>query len=202
MAATIGAGPAARVRRSTAELRAHSGLPTVPGMTTTVFTRYRRTGPTRQPAADLTVEAPPAVPRAVNGVAARLAPVIMAVASLGTVAMVVASGSAAGHTPMLLAFPVVMIASAVAAVASGSGGRQRAELDADRRRYLDYLASLSDRLANDTAAERNRLLDSHPEPEALWAVVGSTRMWERHRDEADFCVVRVGVGAVPLPPRG
>jgi DNA segregation ATPase FtsK/SpoIIIE, S-DNA-T family len=134
------------------------------------------------------------VPRAANGMAARLAPVIMAVASLGTVAMVVASGSAAGHNPMLLAFPVLMIASAVAAVASSSGGRQRAELDADRRRYLDYLASLSDRLAKDATAERHRLLDSHPEPEALWAIVGGTRMWERHRDEADFCVVRAGVG--------
>src|SRR6478609_4489667 len=196
MAARLGAGPDVRVRRSTAELRAYSGLPTVPGMTSTVFTRYRRTGPTRCAAADLTVEAPPAVPRAVTGVAARLAPVIMAVASLGTVAMLVASGSAVGHTPMLLAFPVVMIASAVAAVASGGGGRRRAELDADRRRYLDYLASLSDRVAKDAAAERNRLLDDHPDPEALWAVVGSPRMWERRRGDADFCVVRVGVGAV------
>ena len=133
--------------------------------------------------------------------AARLAPVIMAVASLGTVGMVVASGSAVGHTPMLMVFPVVMVASAVAAVASGGGGRQRAELDADRRGYLDYLASLSDRLAQDAVAERNRMLDVHPEPEALWTVVGSTRMWERHRDEADFCVVRVGVGAVPATTR-
>ena len=122
--------------------------------------------------------------------AARLAPVIMVVAAVGTVAMVVASGSATGHTPMLLVLPVVMIASAVAAVASGSGGRQRAELDADRRRYLDYLASLSDRLTEDAVAEHDRLLDNHPEPEALWTVVGSTRMWARHRDETDFCVVR------------
>ena len=170
-------------------------------MATTVFTRRRRTGPVRPPAADLTVDAPPALPRAVNGVAARLAPVIMVVAAVGTVAMVVASGSATGHTPMLLVLPVVMIASAVAAVASGSGGRQRAELDADRRRYLDYLASLSDRLTEDAVAEHDRLLDNHPEPEALWTVVGSTRMWARHRDETDFCVVRVGVGAVPATTR-
>ena len=50
-------------------------------------------------------------------------------------------------------------------------------------------------------AEHDRLLDNHPEPEALWTVVGSTRMWARHRDEPDFCVVRVGVGAVPATTR-
>ena len=169
-------------------------------MSHTVFTRCRRTGPTRPPAVDLAVDAPPAVPRTVTGAAARLVPLVMAVASVGAVATMVVSGPAVGHTPMLVVFPVMMVASAVAAVASG-GGRQRAELDADRRRYLNYLASLSRRLTEDAVAQRNWLLSTHPEPDALWTVVGDARMWVRHRGEEEFCAVRVGVDAVPATTR-
>ena len=44
----------------------------------------------------------------------------------------------------------------------------------------------------------------HPDPDALWSTGASGRLWERRRDDADFGVVRIGLGpqelATPLIP--
>jgi S-DNA-T family DNA segregation ATPase FtsK/SpoIIIE len=122
-------------------------------------------------------------------------------ASLGASVAVVGTGSTLAHNPVFLLFPATMVISALAAGAAAGGGRQRTELDADRQGYLRYLASVSDRLTHDAATARNWMLSNHPEPQALWTVIGAAGMWARHRDEPDFCVVRAGVGAVPATTR-
>lgn len=144
---------------------------------------------------DLHVEPPPAVPRPADTVAARLAPMIMALGSVAATGVLLASRSASARGPALILLPLVMLLSAVIAVVSSGGGRWRAELDADRRRYLCYLDSVAARLADDAATLRDRLADRHPEPQLLWAV-RPDRLWERGRAAADFGVVRVGLGPV------
>ena len=45
---------------------------------------------------------------------------------------------------------------------------------------------------------------SGPEPDTLWSVVASPRLWERRPTDGDFGAVRIGVGprqlATPLVP--
>ena len=128
----------------------------------------------------------------------RLIPIVTALASLGMVAAMVGSGTTAlKHNPMLLIFPVTLVVSAAAAAIAGSAAGQRsADVDADRRCYLEYLTALSGRLTEDAAGLRDWLESNHPAPEVLWAVAGSARMWVRPVGHSDFCVVRVATGAI------
>lgn len=144
---------------------------------------------------EVVVDRPPALPRRTAGSVARLMPAVTLLTSLGAAAVLV-SGQSGLRNPMLLLFPVIMAVSAVGAIVGGGVGQRSADLDADRRRYLDYLAALSSRLTEDAGALRDWLTSQHPMPEALWAVVGDRSMWARTRGAPGFCVVRVGLGTV------
>ncbi len=165
----------------------------------TVLSRCGRTVPSSPPTLEVIVEAPPAVPRTGTWPAARLLPAGLALVSFGAVGFMLAAGKVSVHSPMLLMMPVMMLGSAVAAFAGG--GRHRAELDAERARYLDYLVDISVQLTEDGAALRNWLVYRHPDPHALWSMVGGAGMWSRRRGDPDFCVARVGLGTVPAATR-
>ena len=148
--------------------------------------------------AEITVDPPPPVPRpAVGAAMGRAVPAVTAMLALGAVAAVVASGSSPAHNPVLLMFPVTMVLSALVSTVVGGGRHRGTELGADRRRYLAYLTTLSARLDEHARQFREQLITRHPEPAALWTVAGSESMWMTRRDDPDFGVVRVGVGAVP-----
>ena len=126
-------------------------------------------------------------------------PATVSVAMLAV--LVVACRSGAGKAPgnpAYLMFPLVTLLSVTA-------GRRRADTGADivaeRDDYLDHLAGLRRQVSEIAAAQRESLLRDHPEPAALWTLVGGSRMWERRRDDPDFGVVRVGTGSVPLVTR-
>ena len=109
------------------------------------------------------------------------------------------SGAASSRSPMFLFFPVMMLVSVLGSVAYQSrGARRGGELDGDRRAYLRYLDELDEALARTAEAQHESLHWSHPDPEALWTLVGGARMWERRPGDDDFCHVRVGIGTRPL----
>jgi len=150
---------------------------------------------------DVRVEPPPDVPEPLPGnPLARLMPVAMLVAAGGMMVLYFTSGGGAtSRGPMFMFFPVMMVASVLGSVAySTRGANQTAALNEARRDYLEYLDTL-DRTIAGTAADQHRWLHwSHPDPEALWTLVGGRRMWERAVDDPDFCHVRVGLGEQPL----
>jgi S-DNA-T family DNA segregation ATPase FtsK/SpoIIIE len=90
-------------------------------------------------------------------------------------------------------FGVSMLGMAVGTMGSG-GGEKKAELDADRRDYMRHLAQSRRRTRRAAAQQRAALSWRHPEPEALWSVAASSRMWERRTTEDDFGEIRVAVG--------
>ena len=99
--------------------------------------------------------------------------------------------------PAALMFPITMVGSTLASVAFQAGaGAREADLTNDRDNYLAYLGGLGGRFADAAAAQRDRLRWNHPVPAALWMLAGTDRMWERRREDADFGVVRIGVGMV------
>lgn len=171
------------------------------GSATAGFLPAPRLPPPGFATADIAVAAPPEVPSAPRtGPMARLVPVVMAVATAGMVAVVVLSRSGTARSPMFLAFPLLMLVSAALSAASGRH-TGRADIDAAREDYLGYLGELRAAVVKTAAAQRVSLYWCHPEPDALWTLVGGSRMWERRPADSDFCHVRAGVGRQRLSTR-
>lgn len=155
------------------------------------------------PGGELPLEAPPEVPRVIPGnTFMKLMPVVMIVAMVGIVAMMITSGMATN--PMMLLFPAMMLFSVVAMIGSGGGrgqGQRTAEADENRKDYLRYLGRMRREVAQTEHLQRSALEWTHPDPNGLWTLLGTDRMWERRRGDADFCHVRIGSGSQRLATR-
>ncbi|SON58747.1 ESX secretion system protein EccC [Mycobacterium simulans] len=152
--------------------------------------------------ADIEVAAPPEVPRtAAPGLLLRLLPVVISVATVGVVAAASFSGAPLVRNPTFVAFPMMMLVSLVVTTVTGPGRRRGAEIGTARVDYLGYLSGLRSTVAETAAAQRVALNRAHPDPDALWTLVGGSRMWERRPDDPEFCCVRVGRGNQPLARR-
>ncbi|CAN5409008.1 type VII secretion system ESX-4 FtsK/SpoIIIE family ATPase EccC4 [soil metagenome] len=135
----------------------------------------------------------------------RLIPLATLLVTAVMMGVVLAVGSPLLSNPMFLAFPVMMAVSALTSLAHGAGRQATAELNAARRRYLEYLDGVGRQLADSAAAQRSWLRRTHPEPASLWALTDSARRWERHVSHPWFFRIRAGVGDVaaaarPVPP--
>src|SRR5215218_5638259 len=150
--------------------------------------------------AAIDVDAPPDIPKAVpSNPLARMVPLVMIAATAGMTALYFSSGAAFARSPMFMFFPVMMLASALGSLTfAARGNNHTAEVNADRRAYLGYLDALEGTVAKAAADQRRSLHWTHPRPDALWTLVGGTRMWERAVDDRDFGDVRVGLGELPL----
>lgn len=143
---------------------------------------------------------PPGVPKdPPSNVVGKLLPVVMLLAMGGMTVLYFTSGAASSRSPAFLFLPVMMLVSVLGSVAYQSrGARRGGELDGDRRAYLRYLDGLDASLVRTAEAQHESLHWSHPDPAAVWTLIGGERMWERRPDDEDFCHVRVGIGRLPL----
>ncbi len=150
---------------------------------------------------DIVVTAPSEVMRtARTHVVARFLPIVMAIATVGMTAVVCYSRSGLARNPAFMTFPLMLLLSTVATVVAGAD-RMRGEINGDRAEYLAYLSDLRARVVKTAEAQRSSLVWCHPDPDTLWTLVGGCRMWERRAADADFCQVRIGVGAQRLATR-
>ncbi len=135
-----------------------------------------------------------------GNVVQKFLPVVMIVASLG---MMVFMLQRARDNPMMMMMPMMMLVSTVGMMAGGNqgGGQSKAEMNEDRKDYLRYLGQMRERARE--AADEQRLARSwiHPEPQTLWSIASSRRMWERRSNDNDFCQIRVGLGSQRLETR-
>lgn len=155
------------------------------------------------PGGEVHLEPPPEVPRVVPGnIVQKLLPVVMVVAVLGMVAFLFTS-EGTKNNPIFLLFPVMMLVSTIGMFAGGGrgGGQRKAEMNEDRKDYLRYLGQMRER-ARDAADEQRAALEwGHPDPDALWSIASSKRMWERRSGDPDFCHLRICRGAQRLATR-
>jgi DNA segregation ATPase FtsK/SpoIIIE, S-DNA-T family len=166
------------------------------------FVPVARQPPPAVATADVTIAAPPELPRSrSSGLLVRLLPVLISIGSLGVMAAAFFSGSAVTRSPTFLTFPMMMLVSMTATAVAGRGRRQGRGIDAGRVDYLGYLGGLRRTIVETAAAQRSSLGWSNPDPDTLWTLIGGPRMWERRATDSDFCVVRVGVGIQPLATR-
>lgn len=74
------------------------------------------------------------------------------------------------------------------------GADRKRKLRGERRGYLRYLAQERRKLRKAADQQRRHLLWQHPDPEGLWSIALSKRLWERRPSHPDFGEVRIGTG--------
>lgn len=161
-------------------------------MSQIVVKRPPRDVPPEVPSKEVLLEPPPVLPRGQReGVLMQLLPVL----GMGSSVVFFFSPQA---PPFMRVMGVLMLVSTVAMVGAqvvrhrrGTQGRT-----ADvRRDYLAYLARTRREVRRTARAQRDALLHVHPAPDQLWSVVADgRRVWERRAGDADFALVRVGLG--------
>ncbi|GLZ39920.1 type VII secretion protein EccCa [Actinokineospora sp. NBRC 105648] len=172
-------------------------------MSTLQFKRSPRLAAPRQPGGEVHLEPPPEVPRVIPGnILMKVLPGVMIVASVGMMAFMFVVG---GRNPTSLLFGGMFLMSTVGMMAGGMGGRgggqKKAEMNEDRKDYLRYLGQMRDRAREASLDQRASLEWTHPDPQALWSIATSRRMWERRQADSDFCHLRVGRGSQRLATR-
>src|SRR6266545_504685 len=142
-----------------------------PSMSTLQFKKSPRLAAPRPPGGEVHLEPPPEVPRTIPG------NIVMIVSSLG---MMVFMFTAGGRQPMMLMMGGMMVIGTVGMMAGGGGkggGAKKAEMDEDRKDYLRYLGQMRDRAREAMVDQRAALEWVHPDPQSLWSLAASRRMW-------------------------
>ncbi|MFD8586576.1 type VII secretion protein EccCa [Streptomyces californicus] len=147
------------------------------------------------PHGELSLQEPPSVPEPQSAMGNMITYMPMALSSLGMVLIFLRPGSGGG--PMMYVAIGLMGLSAVGMLLSqivrASGDRKRALLG-ERRDYMRYLAISRRRVRKVINQQREAQAWAHPDPESLWSLVPTSRLWERRAAHADFAEVRIGVG--------
>ncbi|WP_026360383.1 type VII secretion protein EccC [Amycolatopsis nigrescens] len=174
-------------------------------MSTLQFKKSPRLAAPRPPGGEVHLEPPPEVPRTIPGsIVMKLMPVVMVVGMVGMIAfMFMSGGGAALRNPMFMMMPLMMMMGMVGMFAGGGkgGGAKKAEMNEDRKDYLRYLGQMRDRAREAMADQRAALEWVHPDPQTLWSLAASRRMWERRQNDQDFLHLRVGRSSHRLATR-
>ncbi|GAA4255279.1 type VII secretion protein EccC [Dactylosporangium darangshiense] len=150
------------------------------------------------PAGELVLDPPPELPASAGRGGAVLVAVVPLVLGAGSMALLFA-GQPVGPLVYLTAglFALAAVGLLVALFGRGTGPGRRERLLA-RRAYLRHLAQLRRRARRSVEMQRATLLYRHPDPDSLWSIPPSSRLWERRPGDPDFGSVRVALGPQPL----
>src|SRR5690242_4930117 len=148
-------------------------------MATMLVRRPMRRPTPELPTGELLLEAPPEVPEPGGRQWAQMLMVLPMVAMMGAM-MLMFSGSIASSLRYVIfgLFGLAMIGM-IAVSMLGRNGSGKAEMGQARRTYLRHLAQQRLRLTRSVNQQRDTLAYLHPDPNALWALAGSYRLWER-----------------------
>ncbi|MFC5032364.1 MULTISPECIES: type VII secretion protein EccCa [Streptomyces] len=170
-------------------------------MSTVLFRRpARRRGPD-MPQGELSLQEPPTLPEAQPNSSAMWMYLPMGLTSVAMLLMFVRPGEATVMSYMAIGLMLLSsVAMVVGQLVRTSGDRKR-RLRGERRDYLRYLAQTRRRVRRTIGEQQLALAWRHPEPAGLWALVRTTRLWERRPTDEDFAEIRVAVGDQRLSVR-
>ncbi|MBD2894294.1 ESX secretion system protein EccC [Actinomadura sp. RB99] len=168
-------------------------------MSTILVKRKERRKPPPAPKGELLLESPPEIPEMQSGgMQAVLTYLPMAVMPVMMGLMFVGGGTKS---------PMMMISSGGMALAVGGmmigqlgrgSGERKFKLNGARRDYFRYLSQVRRRVRRAAEQQRESLEWNSPDPDSLWSLVMSARIWERRPSDADFGNVRIGAGPQKL----
>ncbi|GAB7043716.1 MULTISPECIES: type VII secretion protein EccCa [Catenuloplanes] len=165
-------------------------------MSTVLFRRPpRRQGP-QLPRGEVLLESPPELPEELPKGLGQLMMILPMLCGVGAMAFLYAGRQ--GGTLMWVAGGLFGVSMLGMAVGQLGGNNDKAELNADRRDYMRYLAQVRKRTRRAAEQQRAATTWKHPESDALFSFAASRRMWERRVTEDDFGEVRVALGPQQL----
>ncbi|MGA5300900.1 type VII secretion protein EccCa [Nucisporomicrobium flavum] len=91
------------------------------------------------------------------------------------------------------AMAVGMLLMGVMQIGKAASDRKR-KMRGERRDFLRYIAQLRKQARAAADQQRQFVLWNNPQPEWLWSVAMSSRLWERRPSHDDFGRVRIGLG--------
>ncbi|HEY4022890.1 MAG TPA: type VII secretion protein EccCa, partial [Pseudonocardiaceae bacterium] len=166
------------------------------GMATVFVSRPARRPAPPLPSGQLVLDAPPLIPKPQGRGMGQMLMMLPMVG--GSAAMALTFGGSSGGPTRYLMMGVMGL-SALGMLGMGfSGGGGRKEMGFARRDYLRQLAQHRVRVNRVAQQQRETLWYLHPDPDELWSIAASYRLWERRPDDADFCVARIGLGPQAL----
>ncbi|MGP3985811.1 type VII secretion protein EccCa [Streptomyces sp. 3N207] len=161
----------------------------------------RRRGPD-MPEGELSLQEPPTLPEVVPDSSAVWTYLPMAMMSVSMMLMFMRPGMSRSSGSHFLYLAVGMMVLASGAMMLGQFMRKSSErkerLKGERRDYLRYLTQIRRKVRTAVSDQQEALAWRHPEPAALWSMVGTTRLWERRPQDEDFGEIRVAVGEQKL----
>ncbi|MEU8259220.1 type VII secretion protein EccCa [Micromonospora sp. NPDC048999] len=162
-------------------------------MSTVVFRRLPRQPGPALPRGEVLLESPPELPEQQPRGMGQVLMILPMLCGVGAMAFLYA-GRQGGMMTYIAGglFGVSMLGMAIGTL--NNGGNDKAELNAERRDYMRYLAQMRKRTRRAAEQQRAAMTWRHPEPDALWSIASSRRLWERRITEDDFGEARIALG--------
>ncbi|NRQ39083.1 type VII secretion protein EccCa [Nonomuraea sp. NN258] len=158
----------------------------------------RRPGP-KPPRGEILLESPPEIPE-VQGQGFML--VLTYLPMLAGAAAMALMFTAGGNSNPIMYVASGLFALSMVGMTLGQLGRQAGErkhkLNGARRDYFRYLGQVRKKARRAAKQQREALEWSGPEPDSLWWITMSPRLWERRPRDEDFGTVRLGTGVQKL----
>lgn len=175
-------------------------------MTSVIVKRPPRRVAPPLPTGEVVLEPPPEVPQASGKAWTRMLMILPMAAGGAAMGLMMAGQRGAGGPLTYVAGGMfgISILGMMGMMMMNQSGPGKKEMIEARRQYMRRLAQLRGQIRTTIRQQREAIHYRHPEPAALWSTASGGRLWERRRGDADFSVVRIGLGAqevaTPLIP--
>jgi len=164
-------------------------------MSTILFKRPARRQPPEMPSGELSLQEPPVLPEEPTGNLSLLLTFLpMALGSSMMVLLFVQPGQHGSTTWIAGGLMVVTTMSMMVGQMGRTTSSRKRRTKGERRDYLRYLAQTRRKVRQQAEQQRKALAWLHPDPQSLWCVALSARMWERRPAHRDFAELRIGTG--------
>nr|WP_225984252.1 type VII secretion protein EccCa [Epidermidibacterium keratini] len=152
------------------------------------------------PVGEVVIDPPPEIPKASGKGWGQMMMMLPMLAGAGAMALMFSARGTGGPLGYVLGglFGISALGMLAVGFTQNSGGPNKKERAEERRAYMRHLASHRTNVKKSVAAQREAMYYRHPDPDQLWTTAASFRLWERRRDDADFGVVRIGLGPQSL----
>lgn len=167
-------------------------------MSTVIFRRPDRRPAPEVPHGELLLESPPELPESSSGGFGAALTFLPMLAGGGAMAFMFIGPGAQPITIVAgVMYGISMVGMFAGQLGRGSGEKKQ-KLNSERRDYARYLSQARRRVRRASKQQREALLWRSPEPDTLWSVALSSRLWERRPGDEDFAAVRIGLGSQRL----
>jgi ESX secretion system protein EccC len=167
-------------------------------VSTVLVRRKERRKPPELPRGEILLESPPELPEVVSDGFRNTLTYLPMAAGGGAMALMMANGN--GNKLQMVGGGMMglsMFGMMFGQLGQRSGER-KTKLDGARRDYLRYLGQVRKRVRKAAQMQREALEWNNPNPDQLWSIAMSARIWERRATDPDFAQIRIGAGAQKL----